>query len=132
MTKVSRRSFLAGGVLAAGAAAWSGRRAFTAPLTSRGPRSGTDLVTLGRTGIRTSLVGLGTNEHVLRRTKDFHRVVRHAIDRGLRFIDTADTYGSHVLLREALQGVDRSRLFIQTKTRSRDPEQVEVIEKQRG
>ena len=124
MIEVSRRSFLAGGVCAAGATALSGRQAFTSPPTDQRLRSGTDLVTLGRTGIRTSLLGLGTNEHVLRKTEDFGRVVRHALDRGLRFIDTADTYGSHTLIREALRGVDRSRLFIQTKTRSRDPDVV--------
>ena len=86
MTNVSRRSFLAGGVCAA---ALSGRQAFSDPPPAQQVRSGADLVTLGRTGIRTSLLGLGTNEHVLRKTEDFDRVVRHALDRGLRFIDTA-------------------------------------------
>lgn len=123
MPGLSRRRFLAESVLAAGAAAVGGPQAVSAASTGT-VRRGTDLVTLGRSGIRTTLLGLGTNEHVLRRTEDFHGVVRYAVERGLRFIDTADTYGSHVLIREALRGVDRSSLFIQTKTRSRDPEQV--------
>lgn len=38
----------------------------------------------------------------------------------------ADTYGSHVPIRDALRGIDRDNLFIQTKTRSRDPDEVEA------
>ncbi len=123
MAPLTRRRFLANSVVTAGAAALAGA---AAPAATAAPalRHGTDFVTLGRSGIRTTLLGLGTNEHVLRRTQDFEQVVKHAIDRGLCFIDTADTYGSHEKVREALRGVDRSRLFVQTKTRSRDPAQV--------
>jgi aryl-alcohol dehydrogenase-like predicted oxidoreductase len=46
----------------------------------------------------------------------FTRVVRHALDHGVRFFDVADQYGSHVYLREALKGVPRDQYVIQTKT----------------
>jgi aryl-alcohol dehydrogenase-like predicted oxidoreductase len=48
--------------------------------------------------------------------KGFTRVVRHALDQGVRFFDVADQYGSHVYLREALKGVPRDQYVIQTKT----------------
>ena len=48
--------------------------------------------------------------------KEFTKVVRHALDRGVTLFDVADQYGSHVYLREALKGVPRDKYVIQTKT----------------
>src|SRR5262249_39604118 len=39
-------------------------------------------------------------------------------DKGITYFDTADQYGSHLYLREALKGLPREKLFIQTKTRA--------------
>jgi aryl-alcohol dehydrogenase-like predicted oxidoreductase len=88
------------------------------------PKSPTDLVNLGKTGIQVSLVGMGTGSHGSNQAsnqtrlgiKEFTRVVRHALDRGIRLFDVADQYGSHVYLREALKGVPRDQYVIQTKT----------------
>jgi aryl-alcohol dehydrogenase-like predicted oxidoreductase len=88
------------------------------------PRSATEKVVLGKTGIKVSLVGMGTGSHgsgqVSNQTrlgiKEFTRVVRHAVDRGVCLFDVADQYGSHTYLRKALEGVDRDRYVIQTKT----------------
>ena len=96
--------------------------------------SGTDVVTLGNTGIKSSLMGMGTGTHGVRRSSnqlklgatEFIKLIRHGIDRGIRYFDTADQYGSHVYLREALAGVDRDKLFIQTKTRALHPEVAKV------
>jgi predicted aldo/keto reductase-like oxidoreductase len=52
----------------------------------------------------------------------FNRLVRHAFDRGITYFDTADQYGSHIFLREALKGIPRDKLFIQTKTRATSAE----------
>src|SRR5262249_39349223 len=38
--------------------------------------------------------------------------------RGITYIDTADQYGSHIYVREAIKGLPREKLFIQTKTRA--------------
>jgi predicted aldo/keto reductase-like oxidoreductase len=43
-------------------------------------------------------------------------------DRGITYFDTADQYGSHLYLREALRGLPRDKLFIQTKTHATTPE----------
>jgi aryl-alcohol dehydrogenase-like predicted oxidoreductase len=88
------------------------------------PKGPTDLVTLGRSGIQVSLVGMGTgsvgsgqaSNQTRLGVKGFSRVVRHALDHGVRFFDVADQYGSHVYLREALKGVPRDQYVIQTKT----------------
>ena len=82
------------------------------------------MVTLGKTGIQVSLVGMGTgsigsgqaSNQTRLGVKEFTRVVRHALDHGVRFFDVADQYGSHVYLREALKGVPRDQYVIQTKT----------------
>jgi aryl-alcohol dehydrogenase-like predicted oxidoreductase len=88
------------------------------------PKGPTDMVTLGKTGIQVSLVGMGTGSvgsgQASNQTRlgvtEFTRVVRHALDHGVRFFDVADQYGSHVYLREALKGVPRDQYVIQTKT----------------
>jgi aryl-alcohol dehydrogenase-like predicted oxidoreductase len=88
------------------------------------PKSPTELVRLGKTNIQVSLVGMGTgsigsgqaSNQTRLGVKEFTRVVRHALDHGVRFFDVADQYGSHVYLREALKGVPRDQYVIQTKT----------------
>src|SRR5262249_10905876 len=88
------------------------------------PKSPTDSVTLGKTGISVSLIGMGTgsigsgqaSNQTRLGVKGFTRVVRHALEHGIRFFDVADQYGSHVYLREALRGVPRDQYVIQTKT----------------
>ena len=92
------------------------------------PKSAGDKVTLGKTGIKVSLVGMGTGSVGVGQASNqtrlgvagFTKVVRHALDRGVCFFDVADQYGSHTYLREALKGVDRDRYVIQTKTHATD------------
>jgi predicted aldo/keto reductase-like oxidoreductase len=133
MATISRRDFLTQTSAAAGVALLGGRRAFSADAKPK-LTSGTDEVTLGHTGIKSSLMGMGTGTHGSGRssnqlrqgTAKFIELIRHGIDRGIRYIDAADQYGSHVVLREALQGADREKLFIQTKTRAMHPEVAKV------
>lgn len=120
-----RREFLmaatVGGLAIAGAASSS---ASAAPGRSNLPGSATATVVLGQTGIKCSLIGMGTGSHGSGQAsnqtrlglKDFTRVVRHAYDNGIRLFDVADQYGSHVYLREALKGLPRDSYVIQTKT----------------
>ncbi|MFZ5833380.1 MAG: aldo/keto reductase [Planctomycetota bacterium] len=129
MLDFTRREFLAQSSLAFGAAALAPAVA-RAAAPERKLRSPADEVVLGRSGIRTSLLGLGTGMHGVRRSSNqlklgqegFTRLVRHALERGVRYFDTADQYGTHIYLREALKGIDRSGLLIQTKTLAKHPE----------
>src|SRR5436190_20023852 len=64
---------------------------------------------LGRSGLRVSVVGLGANNFGRRTSPDQTRaVVDAALDAGITFIDTADVYGnrggSETHLGEALRG----------------------------
>jgi predicted aldo/keto reductase-like oxidoreductase len=116
--QISRRQFI--GRTAAGVVGVLGAPAVAAAApTVR--RSAADRVVLGRSGIGVSRLGLGTGSNggsVQRGVgqEQFTRLVRHALDRGITFFDTADNYGEmHEALREALRGVPREGIQIQTK-----------------
>ena len=47
-------------------------------------------------------------------------MMRHAYDRGIRYIDTADAYKMHPAVCHALKELPREEFFIQTKTRAKD------------
>ncbi len=72
----------------------------------------------------TSYIGIGTGTHAKDKISDqtrmgqdaFTSLMRHAIDKGIRFIDTADSYGTHQMLAIAMQGVIREQFCVQTKT----------------
>ena len=80
-------------------------------------------VTLGRSGLRTSLLGFGTGVHAGNRASYLTRqeedksvaVLRHAYDRGFRYYDCADTYGTHGLMARAMKTMDRERLTLGSK-----------------
>ena len=132
MSAISRREFLARSSLAAGAMAAAPHlfAADEAPATPPKLTSGADTVTVGRTKIKTSVLGLGTgmtgggrsSNHLRMGQVEFTKLLRHALDRGVRYIDTADMYGTHIFIREALKKVDRDNIFIQTKTLAKHPE----------
>ncbi|MDZ8119083.1 aldo/keto reductase [Pontiella agarivorans] len=81
------------------------------------------LVELGNTGIRTSRLAQGTGTGGVRRqskhTKDgfenFVNLMIHAYDRGIRFYDLADQYGSHFYFREALRTIPREQVTLLSK-----------------
>lgn len=133
MSILSRRDFLGRSAATVGALAISGQvvAAEDAPRKIKGPR---DQVTLGRTGVKTSLVGMGTGSvgvgHTSNQVKlgngQFIKLVRHAYDQGITYFDTADQYGSHIYLRDAHKGLPREKLFIQTKTRATTAEMVKA------
>ena len=119
--ELNRRKFL--GALTMGSAhlmfnnplyASSGRFISTDPLQR---------ITLGKSGLSTSLLGFGTGVKASNRisyhTKLEHSVaialLKHAYDRGIRFFDCADSYGTHGLMNTAMKGMDREALTISSK-----------------
>lgn len=95
-------------------------------------RKPTDRVTLGRTGITSSLLGIGTGSIGWRKQSNqtrlgqekFTALIRHAFDSGITFFDCADQYGSHPFLKEAIKGLPRDKFILQTKSNSRTAEGV--------
>lgn len=114
--KITRRDFI--GRVAVGAAGIAGFPHF---VQAAGKRSATDQVVLNKSGIRVSRLGMGTGSNggsVQRQLgqEAFTRLIRHGLDRGITFFDTADNYGEmHEMLRTALKGVDREKIQIQCK-----------------
>ena len=87
-----------------------------------------DTVTIGKTGIQTSRLAMGTGTvgsgHHSHQTalgiQGLSDLLRNGYDHGLRFFDAADSYGSHPHVAEALQHVPRDKVTVLTKTWARD------------
>ena len=120
----NRRQLIAGALAGVGAVVTG--PGWLAAAESRKParRGGvTEIVTLGRTGIKTTRLAQGTgfnggartSEHARLGMKAFTKLVRHSLDQGIRFVDAADLYGIHMYVRNALDGVPRDKYILQTK-----------------
>ena len=92
-----------------------------------------DEVVLGKTGIRTSRLAMGTgtvgfggsSNQTRLGNNPFTRLLLDGYhDNGLRFFDTADSYGSHPNVREAVKQLPRDKVVIMTKTDTRNPQGV--------
>lgn len=134
MSGICRRRFLRNTVSTA-ATAWlhstlAARLAALPPVGSK--LAAADTVTLGGTGIRTSRLAMGTGTigfgHHSNQTalglSGLSRLLQNGYDNGLRFFDTADAYGSHPHVAEALKHVDRSKVTILTKSWSRTAQEM--------
>ena len=129
---MKRRDFIHRTACAAGAA-WIHPTAFAraTPALPALPRkfSASDTVTLGKTGIQTSRLAMGTGTvgsgHHSHQTalgvKGLSDLLLNGYDHGLRFFDSADSYGSHPHVAEALKHVPRDKVTVLTKTWARDP-----------
>ena len=119
MSHFTRREFLKTGV-GAGAAAITG----ALPLAA-GRQTATDWVTLGKSGVSVTRLAFGTGSFSGQVQRDlgqeaFTRLVRYAYDRGIRFFETAESYGDmHRMLGIALQGIPRDSYRIMSKVTTR-------------
>jgi 1-deoxyxylulose-5-phosphate synthase len=129
---MKRREFLLSS--ACTAAAWVHSPAF--PRRARAltlkplPRkfSASDNITLGKTGIQTSRLAMGTGTvgsgHHSHQTalgvQGLSDLLLNGYDHGLRFFDSADSYGSHPHVAEALKHIPQDKVTVLTKTWARD------------
>lgn len=89
-------------------------------------------IVLGQSGIRTSRLAFGTGTHGFRGRSEqtalglegLANLLRYAYDRGITFWDTADDYGAHPHVRQALQDLPREKVILLTKTQARDARRV--------
>lgn len=78
-------------------------------------------ITLGNTGIKTTLLGMGTGYNGGNRSSSITRggvaesMIREAYERGIRYFDCADSYGTHPFAKAALKAIPRDNYVIGTK-----------------
>jgi 1-deoxyxylulose-5-phosphate synthase len=122
----TRREFLKTG-LATGAVAASGRLRLGAAR-----QTATDWVTLGKSGVKVTRLAFGTGSFSGQVQRDlgqdgFTRLVRYAYDQGIRFFETAESYGEmHKMLGVALKGIPRDSYRLMSKVTTRqgvDPQE---------
>ncbi|HWW23343.1 MAG TPA: aldo/keto reductase [Edaphobacter sp.] len=92
-----------------------------------------DEITLGKTGIRTSRLAMGTgtvgfggasNQTRLGMSPFSRLLVNGYHENGLRFFDTADSYGSHPYVATALKQLPRDKVVVMTKTDNRNGSEI--------
>jgi aryl-alcohol dehydrogenase-like predicted oxidoreductase len=134
--RLNRRQFIQNSAVLAGTALlspWglsSVRAAAAAPAagTAVGKRTAVDQVTLGKTGIKLSRLGFGTGSNNGREQTDlgkegFNKLIHYAYDQGITYIDTSDSYRTFEWISDAVKGLPREKLFIQSKM-DRKPDNV--------
>src|SRR5215469_9396282 len=126
-----RREFLHRAAYAAGTVWLHPRslanRTFPMPALAR-KFSASETVRLGNTGIQTSRLAMGTGTvgsgHHSHQTalgiQGLCDLLLNGYDHGLRFFDSADSYGSHPHVAEALKYVPREKVTVLTKSWARD------------
>lgn len=133
---LSRRRFLQGSAALSGAAllASSGAISWAA---DAGKRTAADQVELGKTGIRLSRVGIGTgssNGHVqtAQGKEAFVKLIQYGYDHGITYIDSADDYATFDWIADAIKGLPREKLFIQSKVTGVPEDAMKEIDRQRS
>ena len=120
MADYSRRDLLKTGFAAAalvGTGALPGKAAAA---------TATDWVTLGKSDVKVTRLAFGTGSFSGKVQRDlgqdqFTKLVRYAYDRGIRFFETAESYGDmHRMLGVALQGIPRDSYRLMSKITTRE------------
>ncbi|HEV2419840.1 MAG TPA: aldo/keto reductase [Terriglobia bacterium] len=120
MAHYSRRTFLKTGLAAAALAGAGGLQLRAADGTA------TEMVPLGKSGVKVTRLAFGTGTFGGRVQRElgqdqFTKLVRYAYDRGIRFFETAESYGDmHRMLGVALKGIPRENYQLMSKVTTRE------------
>jgi aryl-alcohol dehydrogenase-like predicted oxidoreductase len=120
MADCSRRDLLKAGLAAAALAAPGALSLKAARATA------TDWVTLGKSDVKVTRLAFGTGSFSGKVQRDlgqeeFTKLVRYAYDRGIRFFETAESYGEmHKMLGVALKGIPRDSYRLMSKVTTRE------------
>jgi len=132
-SRINRREFLQTSITATTALVLG-----TSPLKAAQDkkRTAVDQVTLGRTGIKLSRLGMGTGsnsgaiQHALGQ-EGFNSLIKYAYDQGITYFDCSQTYQTFEWLGAAIKGLPREKLFIQSKIPGQPEKVLEVIDHHR-
>ena len=124
-----RREFITRTACGLGAA-WLGSKSWAGAVPLSRSYSATETVVLGQTGIHTSRLAMGTGTvgtgHHSHQTalgiQGLADLLLQGYDHGLRFFDSADSYGSHPHVAHALKSVPRDKITLLTKSWAREPD----------
>ncbi|MBN2315310.1 MAG: aldo/keto reductase [Sedimentisphaerales bacterium] len=127
--KINRRGFIRNALALGGVTFLSS--CSTGPF-ARTPTA-VDQVNLGKTGLKMSRLGIGTGSQggSIQRAlgqDGFNRLIRYAYDQGITYIDTAQSYNTHTMVREAIKDLPREKLFIQSKMSGVPEKPLEVLD----
>ena len=121
-SKLTRRQFVKTTIAAGAGTVLLGKTAFALPgksiMFNADPFQ---TVTLGKTGIKTTLLGMGTGFSGYNRSSNITRagvaesIIHNAYEKGIRFFDCADSYGTHPFTASALKGVPRENYTLSSK-----------------
>jgi 1-deoxyxylulose-5-phosphate synthase len=133
MNGINRRDFLVGTVVGA-ASVCLGCRNVDLGLSPIGiKKEAFDQVPLGQTGITLSRLAMGggtsgynhSSDQTRLGVKGFADLLCHGFDRGITFWESADAYGSHSALAEAIKRVGRNKVVIMSKTSAKTLDQAQ-------
>ena len=122
MNKIDRRRFIKDGSKGiAGAVALSSGLASMSFLPATGAEINS--VKFGNTGLNIPRLAFGTGSGGWKKTsnqkklgeQNFVKLARHAFDRGVKFFETADMYGTHQFVGKAMKEVGRENVRLLTK-----------------
>jgi len=124
-----RREFITRTACGLGAA-WLGSKSWAGAVPLSRSYSATETVVLGQTGIHTSRLAMGTGTvgtgHHSHQTalgiQGLADLLLQGYDHGLRFFDSADSYGSHPHVAHALKSLPRDKITLLTKSWAREPD----------
>jgi len=121
-SKLTRRQFVTTTLTAGAGTILLGKAALaSSSVPGNLPADPFQIIQLGKTGIKTTLLGMGTGFSGGNRSSNITRagvaepLIKQAYDKGIRFFDCADSYGTHTFTAAALKGIPREKYVLSSK-----------------
>ena len=134
LRRATRRAFLQHTVSLAGAVCLTPSLLVAADLPQ--VRTAVDQVPLGDTGLKLSRLGFGTGSvsgtvQKALGQQVFNDLIRYAFERGITYIDCAQTYATFEWIGGAIKGLPRDKLFLQSKIPGQPEDVLKAIDHHR-
>jgi predicted aldo/keto reductase-like oxidoreductase len=135
-SRFTRREFLQKSLAATTTAVFGAGALVAASGATAAKRTAVDQVTLGQTGIKLSRLGMGTGSSSGQVQFDlgregFNSLIKYAYDQGITYFDCSQTYKTFEWLGDAVKGLPREKLFIQSKIPGQPENILSVIDHHR-